>query len=186
MQVRTLAYGLPRLGPNREYKSLLEGFWGGRMDREAFLQGLESLEALRLAAYGAHVDFYPVGEMSLYDPLLDLAVMVGVYPVDPQDIEAYYRLPLRKWFVQRTGRPSGSPLPRGPLRPGGGRRTGGLRRPHPSPPHPRGNPGSSPGLCPTHPPSPPLGQPRLRAQDPALGGGGRGPGPAGPMGGKGC
>ncbi|MCS7219321.1 MAG: 5-methyltetrahydropteroyltriglutamate--homocysteine S-methyltransferase [Thermus sp.] len=105
MTVRTLAYGFPRLGPDREYKRLLEGFWSGEVSEEAFRQGLEGLEALRLAAYRRHVDLYPVGEMSLYDPLLDLAVMVGVYPIDPQDLGAYYALargkgalPLRKWF----------------------------------------------------------------------------------------
>ncbi|MFN3369327.1 MAG: hypothetical protein ACK4ZX_08025, partial [Thermus sp.] len=40
---------LPRLGPRREYKGLLEGFWGGSLSPQAFLQGLEELEGLRLA-----------------------------------------------------------------------------------------------------------------------------------------
>ncbi|RDI94987.1 5-methyltetrahydropteroyltriglutamate--homocysteine S-methyltransferase [Meiothermus sp. QL-1] len=105
MQVRSLAFGLPRLGPEREYKGLLEGYWSGKKSREELKKGLESLEARRLEAYRAHVDLYPVGEMSLYDPLLDLAVMTGIYPIDPGDPEAYYALargrealPLRKWF----------------------------------------------------------------------------------------
>ncbi|GLV48462.1 5-methyltetrahydropteroyltriglutamate--homocysteine methyltransferase [Thermus sp. LT1-2-5] len=105
MRVKTLAYGFPRLGPKREYKKLLEGFWSGVVTEEAFWKGLEVLEALRLSTYRRFVELYPVGEMSLYDPLLDLAVMVGVYPVDPKDAAAYYALargkdalPLRKWF----------------------------------------------------------------------------------------
>ncbi|BDG19075.1 5-methyltetrahydropteroyltriglutamate--homocysteine methyltransferase [Thermus thermophilus] len=103
--IRTLAYGLPRLGPNREYKRLLEGFWSGSISREDFLEGLEALEALRLATYREQVDLYPAGELSLYDPMLDLAVALGLYPLDPGDLEGYYALargkealPLRKWF----------------------------------------------------------------------------------------
>ncbi|MFN4073476.1 MAG: 5-methyltetrahydropteroyltriglutamate--homocysteine S-methyltransferase [Thermus sp.] len=103
--IRTLGYGLPRLGPRREYKGLLEGFWGGSLSPQAFLQGLEELEGLRLTAYRQGVDLYPTGELSLYDPMLDLAVALGLYPVAPGDLEGYYALargkgalPLRKWF----------------------------------------------------------------------------------------
>lgn len=103
--IRTLAFGLPRLGPNREYKRLLEAYWQGSLPREEFLQALEDLEGLRMATYREHVDLYPAGELSLYDPMLDLAVALGVYPVEPFDLEGYYALargkgalPLRKWF----------------------------------------------------------------------------------------
>lgn len=103
--IRTLGLGLPRLGPHLEYKGLLEGFWRGSLPREAFLEGLEELEGLRLTAYRQEVDLYPLGEVSLYDPMLDLAVALGLYPVPPGDLEAYYALargkgalPLRKWF----------------------------------------------------------------------------------------
>lgn len=104
-KARTLAFGLPRLGPNREYKRLLESFWGGSLSEEAFLRGLEELEGLRLAAYRQEVDLYPAGEVSLYDPMLDLALALGLYPVEPGDLKGYYALargkgalPLRKWF----------------------------------------------------------------------------------------
>ncbi len=104
-KVRTLAFGLPRLGPNREYKRLLESFWAGSLPEEAFLRGLEELEGLRLAAYRQEVDLYPAGEVSLYDPMLDLALALGLYPVEPGDLKGYYALargkgalPLRKWF----------------------------------------------------------------------------------------
>lgn len=67
--------------------------------------GLEDLEAKRLSTYRAHVDLYPAYELSLYDPMLDLALALGVYPVDPEDLFGYYALargkgalPLRKWF----------------------------------------------------------------------------------------
>ncbi|WP_243031791.1 hypothetical protein [Thermus altitudinis] len=43
--IRTLAFGLPRLGPNREYKGLLEGFWKGRLSQEDLLRGLVEVRA---------------------------------------------------------------------------------------------------------------------------------------------
>ncbi len=103
--IRTLAFGLPRLGPNREYKGLLEGFWKGRLSQEDLLKGLEGLERTRLSAYRQRVDLYPEGELSLYDPMLDLAVALGLYRVPPGHLPGYYALargqgalPLRKWF----------------------------------------------------------------------------------------
>jgi 5-methyltetrahydropteroyltriglutamate--homocysteine methyltransferase len=83
----------------------LEDFWRGSLSREAFLEALEELEGLRLTTYRREVNLYPTGELSLYDPMLDLAVALGLYPVDPGDLEGYYALargkgalPLRKWF----------------------------------------------------------------------------------------
>ncbi len=43
--IRALAFGLPRLGPNREYKGLLEGFWKVRLSQEDLLRGLEEVRA---------------------------------------------------------------------------------------------------------------------------------------------
>ncbi|WP_243028897.1 5-methyltetrahydropteroyltriglutamate--homocysteine S-methyltransferase [Thermus albus] len=103
--IRTLGFGLPRLGPHREYKRLLEEFWKGGLSKRELLQGLEDLEAVRVRDYRTRVDLYPAGEMSLYDPMLDLAVALGLYPVPAGDLEAYFALargkgalPLRKWF----------------------------------------------------------------------------------------
>ncbi|WP_114312287.1 5-methyltetrahydropteroyltriglutamate--homocysteine S-methyltransferase [Thermus caldifontis] len=103
--IRTLGFGLPRLGPNLEYKRLLEGFWSGLLSQEKLLAGLQELEGLRATAYREAVDLHPAGELSLYDPMLDLAVALGLYAAPAGDLEAYYALargngalPLRKWF----------------------------------------------------------------------------------------
>ncbi|MDW8374041.1 MAG: 5-methyltetrahydropteroyltriglutamate--homocysteine S-methyltransferase, partial [Planctomycetota bacterium] len=68
-------------------------------------QGIRELEQSRIAAYAQFVDAYPVGELTLYDNMLDTAIMLGVYPIDPADLNAYFELargadalPMTKWF----------------------------------------------------------------------------------------
>lgn len=102
--MRTYAYGYPRLGRKREYKQLIEGFWEGQVSEAALRAGLEALEADRLATYRRFVDHFPVGELSLYDPMLDTALMFGLYPNGGR-VEEYFdlarggrALELTKWF----------------------------------------------------------------------------------------
>ncbi len=103
--MRTYAYGYPRLGANREFKRLIEGYWQGKVSAEALREGIAELEKTRYATYQAGVDAYPVGEMTLYDNMLDTALMVGLYPIDPNQLDAYFELargenplPMKKWF----------------------------------------------------------------------------------------
>ncbi|SHK37079.1 5-methyltetrahydropteroyltriglutamate--homocysteine S-methyltransferase [Thermocrinis minervae] len=78
--MKTLAYGFPKLGEKREFKSLLENFWKGAMTEEDLTKGIENLELWRAGLYSKYVDLYPSGEMSLYDFMLDMAVTVGNIP----------------------------------------------------------------------------------------------------------
>ncbi|MEN3041473.1 MAG: 5-methyltetrahydropteroyltriglutamate--homocysteine S-methyltransferase [Bacteroidia bacterium] len=106
--MQVLAYGLPRLGEKRQYKSLLERFWNGKMEEAEFLAGMESLEKERLSTYAAYADVYPAMELSFYDPMLDLSVGVGLIPrrFQPyQGLSSYFQmargaqaLEMTKWF----------------------------------------------------------------------------------------
>ncbi|MCS7153394.1 MAG: 5-methyltetrahydropteroyltriglutamate--homocysteine S-methyltransferase [Bacteroidia bacterium] len=106
--MQILAYGLPRLGEKRQYKTLLERFWSGKVSETEFLKGMEALEKERLSTYAAFVDIYPAGELSYYDPMLDLAVAVGLIPQRFQPYEglsSYFQmargaqaLEMTKWF----------------------------------------------------------------------------------------
>ncbi|MGQ9692771.1 MAG: 5-methyltetrahydropteroyltriglutamate--homocysteine S-methyltransferase [Thermaceae bacterium] len=116
IQVRTYAYGYPRLDPKRQYKTLVEGFWKGKVSGEELRQGLEEVERERIQTYQAFVDGFPIGEFSLYDPMLDTALLLGVPEGaeeilegvgswSPEGLSAYFALargekawPLRKWF----------------------------------------------------------------------------------------
>ena len=103
--MRTYAYGYPRLGENREFKRIIEGYWQGKVSEAELKQGVRALEQNRLTTYAQFVDAYPVGELTLYDNMLDTAIMLGVYPIDPADLTAYFQLargadalPMTKWF----------------------------------------------------------------------------------------
>ncbi len=101
--MKTYAYGFPRLGPNREYKFLLENFWKKIVVEEEFLSTLIKLQKENEKIYHEKVDCYPTGEMTLYDKMLDMAMILGVY--DYKGIWDYYKfcfgekaLELKKWF----------------------------------------------------------------------------------------
>lgn len=103
--MQTYAYGYPRLGENREFKRLIEGYWQGKVAEAELRAGIDALEQHRLATYAQFVDAHPIGELTLYDTMLDTAIMVGVYPIDPNDWDAYFELargadalPMTKWF----------------------------------------------------------------------------------------
>lgn len=116
--MKTYAYGFPRLGANREYKRLIEGFWKQEVSELQLREGLDRLERDRLRIYHQAVDFYPVGEMTLYDGMLDHGLMFGLVPDAvsdglrvgrswdaPLNLPIYYRLArgadaweMTKWF----------------------------------------------------------------------------------------
>lgn len=101
--MQTYAYGFPRLGTHRQFKRVIEGFWDHKRTRQEVFTTLEAIASQNNLRYHDYVDIAPSGEMSLYDPMLDTAVMVGVY--NPCELEDYYRLcrgqgalEMTKWF----------------------------------------------------------------------------------------
>ncbi|ADU97520.1 5-methyltetrahydropteroyltriglutamate--homocysteine S-methyltransferase [Thermovibrio ammonificans HB-1] len=101
--IKTYAYGFPRLGKQREFKRLIEGFWAGKVTEEELLTGIEKLNKKREESYAAHVDNFPRGEMTLYDPMLDTALILGLYRAE--SLEEYFQLcrgknalEMTKWF----------------------------------------------------------------------------------------
>lgn len=103
MDIKAYAYGLPRLGEKREYKKLIEGYWKGKIDEKSLREGIESLQRYMIDNYKKYVDMYPVGEITYYDNMLDMAIIVGLY--DVQNLQDYYdlcrgkrALKLTKWF----------------------------------------------------------------------------------------
>ena len=104
--MQTFAYGFPRLGSEREFKRAVEGFWkteGAKKDEEALLGSLNEIQQWMDAHYQEAVDLFPSGEMTLYDPMLDTAIALGLYK--PQSLGGYYELcrggkalEMTKWF----------------------------------------------------------------------------------------
>jgi len=101
--VKTYAYGFPRLGKQREFKRLIEGFWAQKVTEEELRKGIKELGQKREETYRKYVDAFPQGEMTLYDPMLDTALLFGVYSAN--SLEEYFELcrgknalEMTKWF----------------------------------------------------------------------------------------
>ncbi len=73
--------GVPRIGPRRELKTALEAYWSGKADAASLL---ETASGLRVASWARQhalgITNIPSNDFSLYDHVLDTAVMVGAVP----------------------------------------------------------------------------------------------------------
>ncbi len=101
--MKAYAYGFPRLGSNREYKKAIEGFWKEKVSQEDAAGALSSIQKENIKTYKKDIDVFPDGEMSFYDPMLDIAILCGLY--DPKNLSEYYELcrgwnalEMTKWF----------------------------------------------------------------------------------------
>ena len=73
--------GYPRIGPNRELKRALEGFWSGKrtaVDFDAVAASIRRESWRRQRDAG--IDLIPVNDFSLYDQMLDMMLVLGAIP----------------------------------------------------------------------------------------------------------
>jgi 5-methyltetrahydropteroyltriglutamate--homocysteine methyltransferase len=99
--------GYPRIGPRRELKRALESYWDGGLSRADLLAAAESLTAAgwrRLAELG--LPAIPVNTSSLYDHVLDTAVLVDAVPDRYRDLGD----PLDTYFAMARGADAVAPL----------------------------------------------------------------------------
>ncbi len=80
-RMKTYVVGFPRIGEKRELKEVLERFWSKEI---SFDSVIETSRALRkrhwLYQKTAGIDFISSNDFSLYDNMLDTAVMLGAVP----------------------------------------------------------------------------------------------------------
>jgi len=77
----TSTLGFPRIGPRRELKRAIEDYWSGSIDEAGLLERAEGLRAATWARqHSAGISHIPSNDFSLYDHVLDTAVMVGAIP----------------------------------------------------------------------------------------------------------
>lgn len=98
--------GYPRIGSRREIKQALESYWDGRISKEELLAAGSAERQRtwqRLAQLG--LTRIPSNTFSLYDQVLDTAVMVGAVPQRYQGLE-----PLDAYFAMARGGGSFAPL----------------------------------------------------------------------------
>src|SRR5688572_8041941 len=79
MKVFTHNLGFPRIGPKRELKRALEGFWSGKTtDLQATAKAIRQQNWLFQKSLG--IDFIPSNDFSFYDHVLDTCALVGAVP----------------------------------------------------------------------------------------------------------
>ncbi|GIN87344.1 5-methyltetrahydropteroyltriglutamate--homocysteine methyltransferase [Heyndrickxia sporothermodurans] len=79
--VKNSNLGYPRIGEKREWKKLLERFWAGDIDKEAFINQMDGIRIQHLQKQKDQgINLIPVGDFTLYDHVLDTAVMFGIVP----------------------------------------------------------------------------------------------------------
>ena len=81
MTIRTANLGFPRIGSHRELKFALEAYWSGKSDPTTLLDVAARLRADHWQLQKeSGIDIIPSNDFSLYDHVLDTAVMVGAVP----------------------------------------------------------------------------------------------------------
>ena len=79
--MRTAVHGMPRIGHDRSLKWALEGFWAGTVSAAGLDEVAASIRRQNWQSMVAvNVDFVPSNDFSVYDHVLDTAVMVGAVP----------------------------------------------------------------------------------------------------------
>ena len=80
--------GFPRIGEQRELKKALEAFWSGKADFSSVETVASELKARHWNYQkDAGIDFISSNDFSLYDNMLDTAVMLGAIPKRFKDLE---------------------------------------------------------------------------------------------------
>jgi 5-methyltetrahydropteroyltriglutamate--homocysteine methyltransferase len=107
-QLTTAVLGLPRIGPNRELKRALESHWRGETTADELdLLACELRHRQLTAAAAAGIDVLPCNDFSLYDHVLDAAVLVGAVP---ERFAALNLSPAERYFAMARGREEVRPL----------------------------------------------------------------------------
>ena len=77
---RTFNIGYPRIGPRRELKRALEGYWRGTQSA-AHLQRAAAIRSANWRSQrAAGIDIIPSNDFSLCDHVLDTIALVGAVP----------------------------------------------------------------------------------------------------------
>ena len=91
--------GFPRIGPLRELKRALEGYWAGRRSAVELQRDAAELRSQRWCRQrDLGIDHIPSNDFSFYDHVLDTAVMVGAVPDRYRgedgaiDLDAYFAM----------------------------------------------------------------------------------------------
>jgi len=98
IMIKTAALGFPRIGARRELKTALEAFWSGKISAHDLLQTAATLRKDNWQCQKAKgIAIIPSNDFSLYDHVLDTAIMVGAVQTestadDSRFLDSYFAL----------------------------------------------------------------------------------------------
>ena len=73
--------GFPRIGTNRELKRALESYWAGKIELRELQQVAKEIRTTNWQLQiDAGIDYIPSNDFSMYDQVLDTAIMLSVIP----------------------------------------------------------------------------------------------------------
>lgn len=118
MSTKLSVVSFPRIGAHRELKNLVEGYWLGRVSKEALMTGSRQLRETHWSVQQeAGIDYLSCNDFSLYDNMLDMACLLNVIPsryrfLVEDELECYFAmargdqnrkgdvtaLDMKKWF----------------------------------------------------------------------------------------
>ncbi|MEX5632785.1 5-methyltetrahydropteroyltriglutamate--homocysteine S-methyltransferase [Parafrankia sp. FMc2] len=111
---RATVYGYPRQGSKRELKKATEAYWAGSSDAEQLLATTRQLRRERLQLLrDAGVEEIPSNDFSLYDHVLDTAVLLGAVPPRHREAVPDVSTPqgrLDRYFAMARGNDQVAPL----------------------------------------------------------------------------
>ena len=100
--MRTAVQGMPRIGHDRALKWALEGYWAGTVSDAQLDEVASSIRRRNwMSMVAAKVDFVPSNDFSLYDHVLDAAVMVGA--IAPRFASADGTIDRSRYFAMARG-----------------------------------------------------------------------------------
>jgi len=100
--MRTAIHGMPRIGFDRALKWALEGYWAGTVTDAQLDDVAASIRRRNWQSMAtAKVDFVPSNDFSLYDHVLDAAVMVGA--IAPRFVGAGATVERERYFAMARG-----------------------------------------------------------------------------------
>ncbi len=107
MKIRTSITGFPRIGEKRELKKALENYWAGKTDKKELLKVASDLRRKHWSVQkDKGIDLISCNDFSLYDNMLDTAVMLAAVPARFKNIAD----PTERYFAMARGNSSCSAM----------------------------------------------------------------------------
>ncbi|MFH5832936.1 hypothetical protein ACG2F4_17280 [Halalkalibaculum sp. DA3122] len=99
--------GYPRIGINRDLKKVIEPYWKGETGKARLNESISIFKVMHWTTQkDAGIDLVPSNDFSLYDQVLDMALLVGAIPdrdLYEKENDKIYSYPIDTSFAMARG-----------------------------------------------------------------------------------